>query len=111
MSGGRHLFNALPEDAAAAHNVSDLCLVTVDLDRAGAHEICGSEQVNELWCHFFLSFFWTLLRCRFQVARCARAKVGRIREFEFQLECGQDRDEEIFKGKQESRRNQRWNHY
>jgi hypothetical protein len=55
MSGGRHLLDTLAEGAAAADDVRDLGLVSVDFDRARPHVVRGGVQINELCCHVFLS--------------------------------------------------------
>src|ERR1039458_5532869 len=55
MAGGRDLLDALAERATAANDVGDFGLVAIDFDRARAHVISRSLQVDELCFHGVLS--------------------------------------------------------
>src|SRR5664279_6285366 len=55
MAGGRDLLDTLAERATAANDVGDFGLVAVDFDRARAHVISRSLQVDELCFHGVLS--------------------------------------------------------
>src|SRR5205823_9120411 len=53
MPGCRHLLDALPECSAAAHDVGDFGLITVNFNRTRPKEISGRVQVNKLSVHVF----------------------------------------------------------
>src|SRR4051794_14211044 len=57
MPGCRHLLDALPECSAAAHDVGNLGLVTVDFYCTWPKEIGGRVQIDKLCFHVFC-FSW-----------------------------------------------------
>jgi hypothetical protein len=55
MSRRRHLFHPLSEDSATPHNVCDLGLIPIDLDRARPQKVRCCMQIQKIRFHVFSS--------------------------------------------------------
>src|SRR5205085_11849046 len=89
MPRGGHLFDALPEYAAAAHDVSDLALITIDLYGARPEKIGGGAEIEELCVHCFpFKLKWSSAArysikparaiSLFTAIRCSRLSAARV---------------------------------
>jgi hypothetical protein len=65
MPGRRHLLDSLPEDSATPHNVEDLRLVTINLNRARPKVVGGRVQIYKFSWHVFSCLVFPALEIRF----------------------------------------------